>query len=279
MVTVELKRRLLTAAVLIPLFVWAVLAWPGPLFAALIGLVIVVGAWEWSRLIALPPPGRVIFTGAVGVCLLLFYPLAGTTLAVTVSAVVSVLLWTVLAVRMARHRCRALPAQAWNPLGGAALGVAVLVPAWWAVVSLRALGEQGPAWVLLLFTLVWCADSGAYFAGRRFGRHKLAPAISPGKSIEGVAGGVVAAALAALIGGEMLAWSGGAWLGLVLLTVVTAALSVVGDLLVSVGKRRAGVKDSGHFLPGHGGALDRIDSITAAAPVFYFGLSVMGAPH
>jgi len=136
--------------------------------------------------------------------------------------------------------------------------------------------EQGNWLLLYLMTLVWVADIGAYFTGRAFGRHKLAPAISPGKSIEGVIGGLLLNGL--WISGVWF-WSGGwgmAYLPFLLIGLVTVGFSVVGDLFESVLKREAGKKDSSHLLPGHGGVLDRIDSLIAATPVFLAGLFLAG---
>ena len=126
--------------------------------------------------------------------------------------------------------------------------------------------------IIVLFSLVWGADSSAYFVGRRFGRYKLAPRVSPGKTWEGIGGAV----LAGMLIGACAGW----WCGLeaetgalfVVLCVVTVAISIVGDLTESLIKRHGGVKDSGSLLPGHGGLLDRVDSLTAAAPVYLLGL-------
>ena len=146
----------------------------------------------------------------------------------------------------------------------------VLIPAWLALVRLHA---QGPALMLFLLLLVVAADIGAYFAGRHFGRNKLAPRVSPGKTWEGVMGGVVGAAVVALVGVSIFHVSAAPFIGLSLVTVLA---SVVGDLTESLFKRHAGVKDSGSLLPGHGGVLDRVDSVTAAAPIFLVGLERLG---
>ena len=134
------------------------------------------------------------------------------------------------------------------------------------------------AWLLMyLLTLVWVADIGAYFAGRRFGRHKLAPGISPGKTQEGVLGGLALNSVWI----SLVFWLSGGWgidfLPFLLLGLVTSAISVTGDLYESILKREAGLKDSGKILPGHGGVLDRIDSVIAATPVFISGLYALGA--
>src|SRR3569623_651593 len=229
-----LKQRLLTAAVLIPLFVWAVLGLPTPYFAALLAVVVLIAAAEWGALVQLPQETRIGFVIVVAVMLLLA-------------------IWTA-------------PHGRW---GGALVGVLVLLPPWLALVTLHGNAAAGPGYVLFLFVLIWAADSGAYFSGRRYGRRKLAPRVSPGKTWEGVAGGRAAALVVAVIGARIFDMSFAATAAFVILCGLVVVISEVGDLVESMFKREAGVKDSGRFLPGHGGALDRIDSLTAAAPLFY----------
>jgi phosphatidate cytidylyltransferase len=148
-----------------------------------------------------------------------------------------------------------------------------LIPAWAGLVDLH---QASPWWLLYVFCLVWGADTGAYFAGRKFGKHKLAPSVSPAKTIEGLVGGLCVTG--ALIIGlafylQLPAMRFAAFVSLSFLTVLA---SVLGDLLESMIKRQAGVKDSGNIFPGHGGALDRIDSLTAAAPLFALGWWLAG---
>jgi phosphatidate cytidylyltransferase len=153
------------------------------------------------------------------------------------------------------------------------MGLLLLVPAWSGLVDLH---RVSPWWLMYLFALVWGADTGAYFAGRAFGKHKLAPAVSPGKTIEGMVGGIVLTMTVMVAVGvfrELSPLRFAAFAGLSLLTVLA---SVLGDLLESMVKRQAGVKDSGTIFPGHGGALDRIDSLTSAAPVFALGWLLSG---
>ena len=125
---------------------------------------------------------------------------------------------------------------------------------------------------MFFFALIWVADIAAYFVGKRFGKNKLAPKLSPGKSREGVLGALLASVVMAIIGLQMFTFSKQASLYFIGLCVLTALISVVGDLYESLLKRNAGVKDSGTILPGHGGVLDRVDSITAAAPGYLLGL-------
>jgi len=150
------------------------------------------------------------------------------------------------------------------------IGFLVLIPAWVAMVGMKA-HPQGNLLIFMLFLLVWGADIGAYFTGKRFGRKKLIPQVSPGKTREGVLGGLAVCVLVAIgfaISSEL---SMGATLALLLLALVTGMVSVLGDLFESMFKRERGIKDSGRILPGHGGILDRIDSLTAAAPIFLLG--------
>ena len=153
----------------------------------------------------------------------------------------------------------------------------IIVPAWAALVYVHASGEDGPLRVLFILVLVWVADVSAFFAGRRFGAHKLAAVTSPGKSVEGAACGVAAVGLLGIAAGLWLNLPPVLVVLLALLCVAAGALSVLGDLTESLIKRRAGVKDSGNLLPGHGGILDRIDSLTAAAPAFAVGFDILGA--
>jgi phosphatidate cytidylyltransferase len=160
-----------------------------------------------------------------------------------------------------------------SPWSAALAGLLALVPAWLALVRLRFDLPRGAEWMIFALLLVFAADIGAFFAGRRFGRLRLAPAVSPGKTWEGVLGGAAASALVGI--------AGSGWFGVPLYTflplcLAAVAFSVVGDLTESLLKRFAGVKDSGTLFPGHGGVMDRIDSVTGAAPVLLFGLTVLG---
>jgi len=276
-----LKQRLLTAAILIPLVVWGILQLPTPYLAAVLGLLIAQGGWEWGGLMKLSSAAkRAFYTLAVAACLLVvwFFARGADWLALPLLS----LFWWLLAVSWVWTYPRT--ATRWSATWMQFfIGLVVLVPAWLAVVALHESGAQGPYWVLYLLTLIWVADSGAYFGGRRFGKHKLAPAVSPGKTWEGVASALLACTGYALIAATVLGLAGNQWPAFVVLSLVTVVFSILGDLTESMFKRHAGIKDSGSLLPGHGGVLDRIDSVTAAAPVFVVGLWLMdlgltGAP-
>lgn len=157
-----------------------------------------------------------------------------------------------------------------------AAGTLAVLPAWAALVLLHANPDKGNLWLLTALTMVWAADSGAYFAGRAFGKHKLAPRVSPNKTIEGLLGGMVAGIVVACAFG----WLAGLTVAhvpqLVLVSAVAVLASVLGDLFESLLKRHAGAKDSGAVIPGHGGVLDRIDGVLAALPVFALGKEILG---
>ncbi len=255
----NLGRRVVTALVLAPLFLAALFLLPHPLFALFLGLILLLAAWEWCGLCELGAIGK---AAALAVCSLLAV-LALLLEMLWPVAVVGTGFWVVAACAVVLFpRGRAFWSLRSVRLGA---GLLVLIPAWSALVLLQA-GTLGPWLVLWTMLMVWATDIGGYFVGRAFGRHKLAPAVSPGKTIEGLLGGVVAALLVSLT----MVFAGGlaAALGLVIvITVLVVAASVFGDLFESLAKRVAGAKDSGTLLPGHGGVLDRIDAVLAAAPV------------
>jgi len=271
-----LRQRVLTGLVLLPVTVAAILWLPTSAFAVAVAAVVLAGGWEWSRLSGWTAGSvRALYTlalaGALAVATLLL-PWAPGQLALLGLG----LLWWLAAAGLVVRFERAGSPLAW-PRGLRALaGGLVLVPAWGALVGLHAREVSGPAWVLFLAVTIWVADSGAFFVGRRWGRRRLAPRVSPGKSWEGVAGGMLVAVLTAALAATLAGVPSDRLPGLLLLVLATVAASVLGDLTESLFKRAAGVKDSGSLLPGHGGVLDRIDSLTAAAPLFALGLHGVG---
>jgi phosphatidate cytidylyltransferase len=276
-----LKQRLLTALLLIPLFVWLVLGLPTAYIALLFALIVLLGAMEWAALFAWQGKFRYAFLVYMATGLGLCYLAAGSARFAMPALLLITLAWTVLAVWLWRRRDDAAMVEAglpWCHGSGRrwALAAGVLWGPYLALMALHGNPQWGPAYMLFCLTLMWVADSAAYFAGRRFGRNKLATAISPGKSWEGVAGALLACAVWAWLGTWWLAIPGGGRGAFVVLCLVVVALSVVGDLFESQLKRGAHVKDSGGLLPGHGGVLDRIDSTTAGAPAFVVGLWLLG---
>lgn len=275
MAAANLTQRLLTAVVLLPVAVGAILWLPTPYFALVAGALVVAGGWEWSALAGLrSAAARTGFVAALAVTLAAAWVVLPEAAAERSVLSVACLWWGLALALVVRFQVSGR-----GPPPGfffrAAAGWLVLVPAWVALVGLHGLADVGPRWVLLLVAAVWAADTAAYFVGRRWGRHRLASRVSPGKSWEGVAGGLVATLLPAglALAAGLDAVPAGALVALVLLT---ALASVLGDLVESLFKRAEGLKDSGWLIPGHGGVLDRIDSLTAAAPVFALGLFGLG---
>ncbi len=266
-----LATRALTALVLIALFVLAVLLMPTALLALLLGTVAALAALEWASLCGLAGRGRRIAFAALTLAAGLALLAASWASAWFLLPGVAWWLWAAWELRTWRDRA-ASPGAA----RCLARGVAAIAPAWSALVYVHALPAVGPASVLCLFAVVWAADTGGFFAGRRWGRRRLAPALSPGKTVAGSVGGMAAVAAFALLSGIL--WPGAAKLTLwswIALCLVVGVFSVVGDLTESALKRLAHVKDSGSLLPGHGGVLDRTDSILAAAPAFALGWTLL----
>ncbi|MBI3898568.1 MAG: phosphatidate cytidylyltransferase [Gammaproteobacteria bacterium] len=264
-----LKKRILTALVLVPPLIAALFYLPSVGVAALFGVFVGVGAWEWATLSELRGMCRVGYVAtvlAIGSALLAL-TFHNSDLATVVFAVAA-LWWLWVVVDLRRDVSSFYHAR----VGKIIAGFLVLTPAWVAVSVLHAVDPQRPLALLFVLVLVGLADTAAYAAGRAFGRTKLAPSISPGKTVEGVIGALLVVLLLAYFCGTILwKWDGLDLVVWLVLAFVVALISVVGDLAESKLKRIAGVKDSGSLLPGHGGVLDRIDAITAAAPVFALG--------
>lgn len=271
-----LITRVITAVLLLCALLPA-LFWLPPLWwRVAVCAVLVVAAWEWARMARLP--GKWVWpyalaTGAAAALLLLgdvAYSVEGIPLssaayaaadAVRAAYGIALVFW-LLAVPVL-FATGARPGHAWGPVAG----WCVLLPFAAAVADVRDLGP----WLLIsIMALVWIADIAAYFSGRAFGRRQLAPSISPGKTWAGAVGGVVAVACYALANwhyGNPLLAGEPLWRVLVLVGGLLAAVSIIGDLFESAMKRAAGMKDSSHLLPGHGGVMDRIDSLTSTLPV------------
>lgn len=265
-----LRQRVITAAVLVPLFVAAVWYLPSPWFALLTAIIIGLAAWEWTGLAAIEQSwlraGYLILVGCLmGVVFALRDNVLVQMLLLTAAAAWLLVLVLILAVEM---RAVLIPT---SRMVKALLGLLVLVPPWLGLILLQR-GQDSRVILLFLVGLVAVADIGAYFCGRRWGRRRLAPVTSPGKTRAGLAGAVVAALAVALAYALVDNIQGIELLMFLILCLVTVLFSVLGDLLESLMKRSVHRKDSGTLLPGHGGVLDRIDSLTAAVPVFVTGL-------
>jgi phosphatidate cytidylyltransferase len=260
-----LRERVITALILAALVLLVIFMLPHAATMAALALLVVAAAWEWSAFPRFTQhSARIFYVAFVAACVAAswWYGVEREEMGRLIQAALAwwvfALIWVVIA-----------PAQV-NRVTAAGAGLLVLVPAWLALARLHA---AGPQLLLFLILLVVAADVGAYFAGRRFGHNKLAPRVSPGKTWEGVVGGFLAAALMAGVGVWWFKVDAPRFLALCIVVVVA---SIIGDLTESLFKRHAGLKDSGRLLPGHGGLLDRVDSVTAAAPVFLIGLERLG---
>jgi len=270
-----LKTRIITALILAPIAIGGIFFLPPLGFALFTGAIITLGAWEWANMAGLTRQfARVAYAAAVALVLWLVYQPHSAVLWLAVA-------WWFVCLLLVRSYPSG--SASWSPVAVRMLmGLAVLVPAWVGLNVLRTGSFQfggvdnNLLIILYVFCIVWVADIGAYFAGRAFGKAKLAPRVSPGKSWAGVWGGLAAVTVFAL----SVSWLANAGIEdsllLVLASLVTGAVSVLGDLLESMLKRFRGIKDSSQLLPGHGGIMDRIDSLTAAIPVFALLISQLG---
>jgi phosphatidate cytidylyltransferase len=275
------RTRLLAALVMAPLAIGAILMLPTPWVAALSAVIFLAGLWEWFDLAEIEDTLARTVLLAVHVAMIAAIVWAsrtnaGTTLALyQLASVIGVIWWLLALAWLGRYEFASNHdsyARAFK-LAAAALA---MIPAWCALVWIHASEPNGHRWLLTALAVVWAADSGAYFVGRKFGKRKLAPRISPNKTIEGLAGGLVCGLLAG-IGFALIAGASVVQLPAVALVAVVAVLfSVVGDLFESLLKRHVGAKDSSHLIPGHGGILDRVDGVIAALPVFALGKALLG---
>lgn len=283
-----LKERVLSAIVMIAVALLA-LFWLPPLpFTLALAAIVVLGMWEWAQFAGFKRPISRAIVAFVTFCLLLLPIMASTdyiqatrflTDSTTPLLFLGGIWWIVATLLVVSYPNSAVW---WNKSASTKFifGFCTLIPFLIGVLALRFYQYnlnpfQGTYLLLYVFLLVWGADSGAYFVGRALGKHKLAPKVSPGKSWEGAIGGVLTSALIAVIflqiapsdvfGREL------ATLPFISLSMVTVVISALGDLSESMFKRQAGIKDSSNLIPGHGGILDRIDSLTAAVPIFAIG--------
>lgn len=279
------RTRVIAALIMAPLAICAILFLPTDWLAALAAIVFLTGLWEWLKLSGVDDslPRTVLLFLNLLLMVLLVWASAGSMVLFQIAALVGVGWWL-----LALLWLRFFDFGAGEGRAGAfklAAGTLAVIPAWSALLLLH-LGARdafdGSAslhdhlWLLTALMMVWAADSGAYFAGRHFGRHKLAPRISPNKTVEGLLGGLLAG-LAVAVALALLAGLPLAKLPQLLLVATLAVLaSVLGDLFESLLKRHAGAKDSGNVIPGHGGVLDRIDGVLAALPVFALGKDILG---
>jgi phosphatidate cytidylyltransferase len=280
------KTRILAALVMAPAVIAAVLLLPTKWLMLLSALVFLAALWEWLKLSDIEDALSRSILLACNLALMVALvwgsrsPHVGA-LPLFQLAVVLGVVWWLLALLWLRHYDFASSHHGNARVFKLAAGTAAVVPAWCALAVIHSSEPHGHRWLLLALLLVWAADSGAYFAGRKFGGkwfagRKLAPRISPNKTLEGLAGGVALAMLVAVVGALVIGTPAAQLPAVALVALFTVLFSVAGDLFESLLKRHVGMKDSGHLIPGHGGVLDRIDSVLAALPVFALGKIWLG---
>ena len=257
--------RVLSALFIAAVLLLALLCLPARWSAVALSLILLGAAWEWSAFVARRIVPRLMFLAALAALAALWWRLSASPAGLRAVLLGALWFWVLATTWLIAGRAtsRALIALC---------GLLALSFAWVALLRMCLDWERGQHAVLYALLIVWVADSGAYFAGRRWGGAKLAPAVSPGKTWAGLWGGLAACALLAL---AVALWRHLPLLPLLTVTLVTGVFSVVGDLTESLAKRFAGVKDSGRLIPGHGGVLDRFDSLLAAAPILMLGVELL----
>jgi len=270
-----LKQRIITALLLAPLGIALMLFVPTPAFVGSIGLICGIGMWEWTRMSGMRSrPWRAVAV-AIGVgAMLALYFTSSITLWWTF-IILGCIAWIAMIFWLKNFSFAASPTREHTALKLAA-GMLAILPAFAGLMRIHQTQAIPHTWALYAMFMVWSADSIAYFAGSRWGRTKLAPNISPGKTREGLYGALIGSAVFAAIGGWLLDVRGVTLVLLVLVALISVAFSVVGDLFESLIKRHAGVKDSGNLFPGHGGVCDRLDGVFAALPFFALGKALLG---
>jgi phosphatidate cytidylyltransferase len=275
------KIRLLAALVMAPVAIAAILLLPTPWMVALASVVLLAGLWEWFDLAEIEDTlaRGVLLIAHLGVMVAIVWASRwreGYTLALYQTATVIGVLWWLLALAWLGRSRFASDHESYARVFKLAAAALAVIPAWCALAWIHAEEPGGHRWLLAALAIVWAADTGAYFTGRKLGRRKLAPTVSPNKTVEGLIGGVVAG-IATGIGFGVIAGASTAELPKVaLVALATVLFSVIGDLFESMLKRHVGVKDSGRLIPGHGGILDRVDGVLAALPAFALGKALLG---
>ena len=274
-----MKQRIITALVLAPLAISAIFFLPLKFFMLFAAGLFLLASKEWAGFVSKVPSLLTVglfclFLGAT----IVLMPVdaiwqAGLVNGYISSGLAVASMWWCVALALVVGYPRSATQWKSNKLIKSIFGLLTLVPFFWGLVALRSvnIGHDfyfGAELVMYVFLLVWAADTGAYFAGKSFGKHKLAPKVSPGKTIEGLVGGLLSALLVAYCASLFFAISDEKLVVFFAASIITTLVSALGDLTESIFKREAGLKDSGNLLPGHGGILDRIDSLTAAIPVF-----------
>lgn len=283
-----LRNRIITALILLPLVIYAILNLSYDWYSLMVAVILLIAAWEWAFLAGLNSMLlRIVFVASIAIGQTLFWQwpnlfhLAGKALqdiditeyvgAIDWLVIAPVLWWFAMSFVLKQIPEKLLKLR-FNSRTKAIIGWFILVMAWLYMSRLYFYGQD---FVLFFLFLIWIADVAAYFAGRKWGSAKLSPKISPGKTFVGLYGAFVATIIYAIAMGFYYEFTIPLIIKFTLLSLITVSFSVTGDLFESLVKRYKGVKDSGMLLPGHGGMLDRIDSLIAAIPVFYLGVLLM----
>jgi len=269
-----LKIRIITALVILPVTLAVVFLAPPWLFRLIVALLLLAGCWEFRRIADLTVPAGTALMAVQALLLgwmLWSWPVAGEDAVLLLAA--GCITWLAMFGRLAMFRAGAPPDDSFRRLGLLS-AIAAVTFCWFALSWMRDL-PRGDVIVFLLFLLIWASDVGAYFSGRLLGRRKLAPTISPNKTWEGVYGGIALAIVAAFLLANVIAGLDLPPAAVVVISVVTTLSSVGGDLFISVHKRTVGVADTGTLFPGHGGILDRYDSLLAGAPFFALAYALL----
>lgn len=271
-----LKIRIITALLLLPLALAAIFLLPPEWFRILVGILLLIGSWEFSRLAGLKllPGGVLLILVQAAVMAALLISWDQWTASPVPPAFMACFAWMFMLLQMGAY----VPGRIITPgyrLLGSVNALLAITTAWGALSWLR-MEPGGEWWILLLLLTIWASDVGAYFSGRAIGGAKLASRISPGKTRAGFYGGVISAAVVSMAAGTSIPTIEATLPQLAILGATTAAVSVGGDLFISMHKRSVGLKDSGRLFPGHGGVLDRLDSLLAGAPFFVLAKLLMG---
>ena len=275
------RTRVLAALAMTPIAIAAILLLPTPWMVALAAILFLAGLWEWFRLADIDDTLARTVLLVVNMALMVAIVWGSRTsgglsyVLLRIMIVIGVA-WWLAAMLWLRHFDFASNHETHARVFKLAAGTLAIVPAWCALAVLHGSEANGHRWLFVALAIVWAADSGAYFAGRHFGKRKLAPRISPNKTVEGLVGGVLSGLVVAMAFAPFAGASLRQLPAVALVAIAAVLFSVVGDLFESLLKRHVGAKDSGDLIPGHGGILDRIDGVVAALPVFALGKALMG---